>query len=130
MPRHSTKLEKVFAQLEQHYGPPSPPPSTDPFELILLEQVGYLVDDEQRMAAFELLRKRVGLDPDKILAAPEKVLLEIARAGGAIAAPARAKRLRDSAILELAEFGTYRYFSDCINSDSMLHWDLFCSGSW
>jgi endonuclease III len=104
MTRHSTKLQSIVARLERHYGPPSQPPSTDPFELILWEQVGYLVDDERRAKAFNLLRKRVGVTPEKILAAPEKTLLEITKAGGTIAAPARAKRLRDAAVLVLTEF--------------------------
>jgi len=90
--------------LERHYGKPSHPPSTDPFELILWEQVGYLVDDERRAEAFNLLRARVGLTPGDILAASEKTLLEITKVGGAIAAPARAKRLREASRLVLTEF--------------------------
>ena len=104
MPRHSTKLQSVIIRLERHYGKPSHPPSTDPFELILWEQVGYLVDDERRAEAFNLLRARVGLTPGDILAASEKTLLEITKVGGAIAAPARAKRLREASRLVLTEF--------------------------
>src|SRR5262245_28312994 len=104
MTRHSTKLQSVVARLERYYGDQSQPPSTDPFELILWEQVGYLVDDERRAEAFNLLRKRVGLTPEKILAASEKTLLEITEAGGAIAAQARANRLRGAAVLVLTEF--------------------------
>ncbi len=105
MTRRSAKLQQIVARMERHYGPPPPPPSTDPFELILWEQVGYLVDDERRAEAFYLLRKRVGLTPDRILAASEKTLLEITKTGGSIAAPERAKRLRDAAIILLGEFG-------------------------
>src|SRR5262245_2157536 len=103
MTRHSTKLQSVVARLERYYGDQSQPPSTDPFELILWEQVGYLVDDERRAEAFNLLRKRVGLTPEKVLAASEKTLLEITKVGGSIAAQARARRLRDAAMQVLTE---------------------------
>jgi len=90
--------------LERYYGHQSQPPSADPFELFLWEQVAYLVDDERRAEAFNLLRKRVGLTPEKVLAASEKTLLEITKVGGAIAAQARARRLRDAAMQVLTEF--------------------------
>jgi endonuclease III len=105
MPRRTTKLEKLVSQLEKHYGRPQPPPSDDPFELILWEQVAYLADDDQRAKAFKLLRERVGLKPEAILNAPEETLLEIAKAGGAIAAAERAKRMRKTAMLALTEWG-------------------------
>jgi hypothetical protein len=41
-------LRKVVSELEAHYGPPQPPIATDPFELVLLENVGYLVSDKRR----------------------------------------------------------------------------------
>jgi endonuclease III len=105
MARRSTKLQELIARLEQYYGAPLPPPSTDPFELVLWEQVAYLVDDERRAEAFNLLRKRVGLTPEKILAASEARLLEITTTGGSMAAPERANRLRDSALRVVTEFG-------------------------
>ncbi len=104
MTQHPTKLQSVVTLLERHYGKLSHLPSTDPFELILWEQVGYLVDDERRAEAFNLLRDRVGLTPEKILAVSEKTLLEITKVGGAIAVSARAKRIRDASLLVLSEF--------------------------
>ncbi len=105
MPPPLTKLEKIILRLRKRYGPPPPPPSTDPFELILWEQVAYLVDDDQRARAFDLLRERVGLNPENILNAPEATLMEVTKAGGAIAASERAKRLRRTAMVTLTEWG-------------------------
>ena len=41
---------------------PPPPPATDPFALILLENCAYLADDERRKAAFARLEAKTGLD--------------------------------------------------------------------
>jgi endonuclease III len=94
-------LAAVHRLLERRYGPPPPPPSSDPFELVLWEQVAYLVDDQRRRAAFDLLRRRVGTAPADIAAAPEKVLREIAASGSPIAVTERADRMRRSAELVL-----------------------------
>jgi endonuclease III len=59
--------------LRNAYGNPDPPYVIDPFELILFENVAYLVDDERRVHAFETLRRVIGLRPDEILnASPEQ----------------------------------------------------------
>ncbi len=90
-------LVKVVDGLLAAYGPPELPPPTDPFGLILWEQVGYMADDERRGGAFDQLRERVGLVPEAILAASMDTLEEIARAGGSIAVSQRAERMRWSA---------------------------------
>src|SRR5262245_36057281 len=95
--KRTSSLKTVLAALQKFHGKPAPPVSDDPFALILWEQVAYLVDDARRRAAFEALRTRVGLSPEKILAAPIRELRAITRLGGAIAAPLRAERLRKSA---------------------------------
>jgi hypothetical protein len=71
----------VIQRLQSTYGRPKPPKS-DPFELILWENVVYLLSDQRREAAFEALRERVGVTPEAILAAPQTTLLEIAKMGG------------------------------------------------
>jgi adenine-specific DNA glycosylase len=57
MPAAGPDLHKIIAQLAAHYGNPKPPITTDPFELILLENVAYLVSDERREEAFKMLRQ-------------------------------------------------------------------------
>jgi endonuclease-3 len=94
----------LLERIEQHYGIPNSPRFAGPFEMILWEIVAYLADDVRRGIAFEALRNRVGLNPRQILAAPKKLLCEITRMGGSIAAEERAERLQTAAQLALDEF--------------------------
>jgi endonuclease-3 len=57
-------------------------PSTDPLELIVWENVGYLVDDQRRAALFEAFEAATGCDPVRIASADHQVLFEIASRGG------------------------------------------------
>jgi len=99
-----SRLGLVLAKLEQHYSTPPSPQFAGPFEMILWEIVAYLADDALRAAAFGALRTRVGLTPNKILAASNKQLSEITRMGGSIAFEDRAERLQAAAQLTLDEF--------------------------
>lgn len=96
MPPERT-LSSIRSRLESRYGARRPSPVTDPFALILFEQVAYLAEDEQRIEAFRLLEKQVGLDPESILRAAPETLAAIAARGGSIAAEERAERMRASA---------------------------------
>jgi endonuclease III len=93
---------QVITRLQSTYGRPKPPKS-DPFELILWENVAYLLTDERREAAFEALRERVGLTPKQILAAPGATMLEIAKMGG-MRPEVRVERLRSVARITLDQF--------------------------
>lgn len=66
----------------------------DPYRLLLWEQVGYLADDENRRAAYELLEHGIGTEPEAILDASTSALQGVTRRGGAIAVSQRADRLR------------------------------------
>lgn len=101
----NSRLGRVLAKLEKQHGKLSAPKLDGPFEMILWEIVAYLADDAQRAAAFETLRKRVGLTPRQILKAPLKTLAEITRLGGSIAFEERAKRLHTAAELAMEEPG-------------------------
>src|SRR6185437_12284179 len=87
-------LGRVLATLRRCYGKPANPPTRDPFQMILWEQVGYLVTDAQRRVAFDALRTEVGLSADAIAAASDGTLHRIARLGGHMAADSRGNRLR------------------------------------
>ena len=102
VPEPVSLFGKLIAQLRSAYGRPKPPKS-DPFELILWENVAYLLSDERREAAFEALRERVGLTPKQILAAPGATLLEIAKMGG-MRPEVRVERLRTIARITLDKF--------------------------
>lgn len=92
--RQTSALGALIRRLRSFHGPPMAPPFRDPYRLLLWEQVAYLADDADRLAAFRLLEERVGLSPAAILAAPIAKLRTVARRGGAIAVAQRAERLR------------------------------------
>ena len=84
--------------LEKHYGSPEAPTPRGPFELILYENIAYLVSDDRREKAFRELKKRVGTRPEDLLLAPMELLAEIAAMGG-IFPELRARRLQEAARL-------------------------------
>jgi endonuclease III len=96
------RFYQVIARLQSSYGRPKAPKS-DPFELVIWENVAYLLSDERRASAFEALRERVGLTPKAILAAPQATLLEIAKMGG-MRPEVRVERLRAIARITLDQF--------------------------
>jgi endonuclease-3 len=95
--RSDRTLSTIRDALEAHYGAEPGPRLSDPFELILWEQVAYLADDDDRREAFELLKRRVGLAPERILRSAPEMLTTIAARGGTVAAEERAQRMRESA---------------------------------
>jgi endonuclease-3 len=105
-----TKRPKLSARLdalEALYGPPAAVPSRDPLELILWENVGYLVTDEKRAECFKVLKKRVGTSAKALCAARIDVLQEIALLGG-MHPEARAEKLREIGELALELGGDLR----------------------
>jgi hypothetical protein len=90
-------LPTLLDELEQANGPPDPVPSADGWELVLAENVAYLVDDQRRWQALAELRTQVGLAPEQILAAPDSVLRALAIGPGD-----RVQRLRRCAELAIA----------------------------
>ena len=68
-------------KLQQHYGAPVPPPSSDPLELIIWENIAYLASDERRAAAFATLKQTIGTRPEQIPAAKHSSLAAIGKAG-------------------------------------------------
>jgi endonuclease III len=102
-PAAKSSLPDIISQLRRHYGRPAPPITTDPFELILLENVAYLVNDEQRKKAFAALRKHVGTKPHEILAASHDKILQATKLGG-MHPDQRVNRLREIALIAMNEF--------------------------
>ena len=81
MPATRPSLSRVVDTLAQFYGEPDPPVVTDPFEMILWENIAYLASDVRRAEAFEELRKKVGLRPGDIRKASHKALLSVTSRG-------------------------------------------------
>jgi endonuclease III len=98
-------LPTILDLLETHYGPPTEPRMRDPWAMIVRENVVYLVDDEKRDRAFELLERQVGLSPRAILDASDEALMPIVSIG--ILPKQRIDKLR-----ECAEIASSRFSSD------------------
>jgi endonuclease III len=94
-------LAMVIGQLESEYGKPKAP-ARDPWALILWENVAYLANDDRRQQAFDTLRKRIGIQPARILGASDDALLEVTSFG--IMANKFAAKLRNCAEIVLREF--------------------------
>jgi len=95
-------LPEVIEQLEAFYGEPDPPDVTDPWEMIVWENVAYLVDDDRRRQAMEALRVKIGIRPEQILAATPAQLLTAAVRG--IVPDQSVAKLRRGAEIALEEF--------------------------
>jgi len=96
-------LAGVVERLHAHYGAPAGPVTSDPFELVLLENVAYLASPERRREALEALRSSVGLAPPAILKAGREALERVTARG--ILKRTFADKLRECARLALEEFG-------------------------
>jgi endonuclease III len=77
----TSALSKLVDKLLQHYGAPGPPPSTDPLELIIWENIAYLANDKRRAEAFVILKRTIGTRPKQILGAQHSALATIGKAG-------------------------------------------------
>ena len=98
----TSTLPWLIDRLADLYGPAPEPFPTDPFELVLWENVAYLADDDQRRKAFEGLRSTVGTRPEQVLNATRDQLVEVARHG--ILAEQFGAKLRTAAEIALGEF--------------------------
>src|SRR5258705_7072859 len=75
------RLGKVVKQLAAAHGSIAVH-DLEPFELILLENVAYLVDDERRWRTFQTLREKIGIAPEAILRRKVSDLAGIIAEGG------------------------------------------------
>jgi endonuclease-3 len=100
-------LRDRISRLEACHGSPAPPAVTGPFEMILWENVAYLVDDERRARVFTRLREEVGLDPEEILGTPTEILAGVIREDGGMQPEHRAGKLA-AAAAEILRVGAER----------------------
>ena len=96
-------LQTIISGLAAYYGTPKPPITTDPFELVVLENIAYLVSDEQRKEAFKALRKHAGIKPHEILSARHGDILKATKLGG-MHPERRVGRLKEIAMIAMNEF--------------------------
>lgn len=102
MSRPLLTLRDAITRLRKYYGAPAWPPTADPFELILLENVAYLASPARRREAFEELKRTVGTSPSAILAATPQVLERVTSHG--ILKGTFAAKLRDCARTAAEDF--------------------------
>ena len=100
----SITFSKLVDKLQQRYGPPAPPPPTDPLELIIWENIAYLAIDKRRAEAFAILKRTIGTRPDQILAAQHSALAAVGKAG--ILPDVSAEKLLTIAKIAYEEFGS------------------------
>src|SRR5271167_3752182 len=103
MPPRMLSFTTLVDRLAQFYGEPSPPAVTDPFAMILWENIAYLANDAKRAEAFTELREKVGLTPKDIRKAKDSVLLAIA--GKGIVPANTVEKLRRAAEVAREDFG-------------------------
>jgi endonuclease III len=97
-------LRRIVVRLSAAYGADRDSEIRDPFALVLYENIAYLATDDRRRAAFNALRRSIGLTPRKIAAASDAALIAAASQGG-VYPELRAARMREAARLVLDEFG-------------------------
>jgi endonuclease-3 len=95
-------LARRLDALEKRYGRQAPPPTRDPFGLVLWENVAYLTSEEKRSQAFALLKKTVGLRPREVLAASDEKLWAVASLG--IQPELRVPTIKKCAEIAMKEF--------------------------
>jgi endonuclease III len=99
-----TRCQTIVDRLKDFYGAPAPPRITDPFEMILHENVAYLVDDARRDQAFDRLKKTIGTQPADILSASPEALNQITSFGH-INRHGQVAKLVKAAQIALQDFG-------------------------
>ena len=99
----SLTLRDTAKALRKHYGAPQPPPTADPFELVLWENVAYLASPARRREAFELLRSTIGTSPKAILEAKRRALEAVTSRG--ILKATFAAKLHACARIAMNDFG-------------------------
>jgi endonuclease-3 len=88
-------LPEVLDHLAALYGEPTLPAARPIFELVVWDNVVYLVDDAARTRAFATLQERVGIEPEALLNASDAELESAT--GHGILAENQASKLRDIA---------------------------------
>ena len=103
MPLRLLPFMSVIDRLATHYGEPPPPEVTEPFAMILWENVAYLANDAKRARAFAELLAKTGLTPAGIRKARASSLYAIAEKG--ILPDQTVQKLRRAAEIARDEFG-------------------------
>src|SRR5271169_3435891 len=104
MKKSKRELGRVLEALGKHYGKQVAVGPSDPYEMILFVNCGYPATDASCAKGYEALKRDVGTEPEKILAAPKAKLAKLMHLGG-IVPELRAERLKTIAKTVNEEFG-------------------------
>ena len=99
-----SNLCAILDELRDEYPEESPPKIRGVFEIVLYENVAYLVPDDRRRAVWADFCARIGTDPDEILATDPDLLAEVLQPGGMLPTR-RAEKVLTSCCLAVDEFG-------------------------
>ncbi|HEY1242626.1 MAG TPA: hypothetical protein VGF16_18820 [Bryobacteraceae bacterium] len=89
-------VASILDRLEKHYGKRKPLPPAGAYAMLIYANCGYPANDATCTKGFTELKKRIGIQPDQILAASDHELAAILRLGG-IVPELRALRLKEIA---------------------------------
>jgi endonuclease III len=104
MPKRASGLSKILDRLEIFYGRQQPSGPVTPYEMVLHRNCGYPQSDDRCDRGFQALRDKIGLAPERILAAPDAKLREVMQPS--VMMPAlSARRLKEIAARVADEFG-------------------------
>jgi endonuclease III len=73
------KLTQILDLLEELYGPQKLAGPTDPYEMIVFLNCGYPASDAKCTKGFDVLKREVGVQKKKLLAAPKAKLAKLMR---------------------------------------------------
>jgi endonuclease III len=101
---HLVLLTQLLDTLEAHHGPQSPNWPADPYLFLVWWHCGYPASDAACAKGWESLKTRIGLEPDRLLAADPSQLALALKPGGMVP-ELRALRLKEIAARVQNEFG-------------------------
>jgi endonuclease-3 len=100
----SLSIPVLLDRLEAFHGPQDPCWPVDPYEFLVWWHCGYPASDASCLRGWQALKKEVGIEPRKLLAASEAKLAHALKAGGMVP-EVRAMRLQEIARRVVSEFG-------------------------
>jgi endonuclease III len=104
MALQSLSIPVLLDRLEAFHGPQEPCWPVDPYEFLVWWHCGYPASDATCARGWQALKKEVGIEPRKLLAASQPKLAHALKAGGMVP-EVRAMRLQQIAQRVVNEFG-------------------------
>src|SRR5262245_66683800 len=104
MSRAAVPIPDLLRRLESHYGKQEPSWPTDPYLFLVWWYCGYPASDAACTKGWKSLNRYIGVDIERILAAPPAKLASALRPGGMMP-ELRAMRLKEVSARVQDEFG-------------------------